>query len=55
LKNTNNIKSQVFNNKYINFDENGDRADIRQKILLTPTTTGKTLEFKPIDKHQCSL
>jgi eukaryotic-like serine/threonine-protein kinase len=55
LKNTNNIKSQVFNNKYINFDENGDRADIRQKILLTPTTTGKTIEFKPIDKHQCSL
>ncbi len=55
LKNASNVKSQVFNNKYINFDENGDRADIRQKILLTPTAIGKTIEFKPIDKNQCSL
>jgi eukaryotic-like serine/threonine-protein kinase len=55
LKNGSNIKSQVFNNKYINFDENGDRADIRQKILLTPTDNDKKIEFKPIDKNQCSL
>jgi eukaryotic-like serine/threonine-protein kinase len=50
-----NVKSQVFNNKDINFDRNGDRADIRQKILLTPTGEDKKLEFKPIDKNQCSL
>jgi eukaryotic-like serine/threonine-protein kinase len=55
LKNVNHVKSNVFNNKYIKFDLNGDRADIIQKILLTPTASGKKLEFKPIDKIQCSL
>jgi serine/threonine protein kinase/ABC-type branched-subunit amino acid transport system substrate-binding protein len=55
LKNVSNVKSEVFNNKYISFDPNGDRADIRQKILLTPTASGKKLDFKPIDKLQCSL
>jgi eukaryotic-like serine/threonine-protein kinase len=55
LKNSNHIKSHVFNNKYINFDGNGDRADIRQKILITPTANNKKLEFKPIDKNQCML
>jgi eukaryotic-like serine/threonine-protein kinase len=55
LKNVSNIKSQVFNNKDISFDNNGDRADIQQKILLTPTAKDKKLEFKPIDKNQCSL
>lgn len=55
LKNVNHVKSNVFNNKYIKFDLNGDRADIIQKILLTPTASGKKLEFKPIDKLQCSL
>jgi eukaryotic-like serine/threonine-protein kinase len=55
LKNINHVKSNVFNNKYIKFDLNGDRADIFQKILLTPTASGKKLEFKPIDKIQCSL
>jgi serine/threonine protein kinase len=55
LKNMSNIKSQVFNNKDISFDDNGDRADIQQKILLTPTANDKKLEFKPIDKNQCSL
>lgn len=53
--NVNNVKSNVFNNKYIAFDGNGDRADIRQKILLTPTANDKKLEFKPLDKKQCSL
>jgi eukaryotic-like serine/threonine-protein kinase len=55
LKNVSHIKSQVFNNKDISFDNNGDRADIQQKILLTPTAKDKKLEFKPIDKNQCSL
>lgn len=55
LINVNNVKSNVFNNKYITFDGNGDRADIRQKILLTPTANDKKLEFKPLDKKQCSL
>ncbi len=55
LRNANNVKSHVFNNKYISFDGNGDRADIRQKILLTPTANDKKLDFKPIDKNQCSL
>lgn len=55
LKNVSHIKSQVFNNKDISFDSNGDRADIQQKILLTPTAKDKKLEFKPIDKNQCSL
>jgi eukaryotic-like serine/threonine-protein kinase len=55
LKNVSNIKSQVFNNKDISFDNNGDRADIQQKILLTPTANDKKLGFKPIDKNQCSL
>jgi eukaryotic-like serine/threonine-protein kinase len=55
LINVSNVKSQVFNNKDINFDRNGDRSDIRQKILLTPTGDDKKLEFKPIDKNQCSL
>ena len=55
LINLSNVKSHVFNNKDINFDRNGDRSDIRQKILLTPTGEDKKLEFKPIDKNQCSL
>jgi eukaryotic-like serine/threonine-protein kinase len=55
LQNVSHIKSHVFNNKYINFDVNGDRSDIRQKILVTPTASDKKLEFKPIDKTQCSL
>jgi serine/threonine protein kinase/ABC-type branched-subunit amino acid transport system substrate-binding protein len=55
LINVNNVKSQVFNNKDINFDRNGDRSDIRQKILLTPTGDDQKLEFKPINKNQCSL
>jgi eukaryotic-like serine/threonine-protein kinase len=55
LKNGSHVKSNVFNNKYINFDGNGDRADIRQKILLTATINNKKLEFKPIDKTQCLL
>ena len=55
LVNISNVKSHVFNNKDINFDRNGDRSDIRQKILLTPTGEDKKLEFKPIDKNQCSL
>jgi eukaryotic-like serine/threonine-protein kinase len=55
LNNVSNVKSAVFNNKYISFDANGDRSDIRQKILLTPTGSDKKLEFKPIDKIQCSL
>ncbi len=55
LRNISNIKSQVFNNKDISFDNNGDRADIHQKILLTPTANDKKLPFKPIDKNQCSL
>jgi ABC-type branched-subunit amino acid transport system substrate-binding protein len=55
LKNVTNVKSHVFNNKDISFDSNGDRTDINQKILLTPTANGQKLEFKPIDKNQCSL
>jgi ABC-type branched-subunit amino acid transport system substrate-binding protein len=55
LNNVSNVKSNVFNNKDISFDDKGDRADIQQKILLTPTTSDKKLEFKPIDKNQCSL
>jgi eukaryotic-like serine/threonine-protein kinase len=55
LINVSNVKSHVFNNKDINFDRNGDRSDIRQKIILTPTGDDKKLEFKPIDKNQCSL
>jgi eukaryotic-like serine/threonine-protein kinase len=50
-----NIKSQVFNNKDISFDGNGDRADIHQKISITPVMNGNKLNFKPIDKNQCSL
>jgi eukaryotic-like serine/threonine-protein kinase len=55
LSNISNVKSHVFNNKDVSFDRNGDRADIQQKILLTPTASGKKIEFKPIDKNQCSL
>jgi serine/threonine protein kinase len=55
LSNISNVKSHVFNNKDINFDRNGDRSDIRQKILLTPTGEARKLEFKPLDKNQCSL
>jgi eukaryotic-like serine/threonine-protein kinase len=55
LTHVSNVKSHVFNNKDISFDDYGDRSDIHQKILLTPTANGKKLEFKPIDKNQCSL
>jgi ABC-type branched-subunit amino acid transport system substrate-binding protein len=55
LSNISNVKSHVFNNKDVNFDDRGDRADINQKILITPTITGSKVEFKPIDKDQCSL
>jgi hypothetical protein len=55
LKDVNNVKSDVFNNKNISFDENGNRADIQQKILLTPSSIGKPLKFEPIDSKQCSF
>jgi serine/threonine protein kinase/ABC-type branched-subunit amino acid transport system substrate-binding protein len=55
LKNISNVRSQVFNNKYISFDDDGNRTDIQQKILLTPTVNNKKSTFKPIDKNQCSL
>jgi eukaryotic-like serine/threonine-protein kinase len=55
LNNISNVKSHVFNNKDINFDDNGDRTDIHQKISVSPTINGGKLEFKPIDKNQCSL
>jgi serine/threonine protein kinase len=46
-----NIKSDVYNNKNISFDANGDRADIVQRILLTPDANGD--KFEEADDKQC--
>jgi eukaryotic-like serine/threonine-protein kinase len=46
-----NIKSDVFNNKNISFDPNGDRTDITQRIVLTPDATGT--KFEKADDKQC--
>jgi eukaryotic-like serine/threonine-protein kinase len=46
-----NIKSDVFNNKNISFQPNGDRADITQRILLTPNANGN--KFEMADDKQC--
>jgi serine/threonine protein kinase/ABC-type branched-subunit amino acid transport system substrate-binding protein len=48
--------SDAYNNRYIGFNQNGDRTYIEHKILLTPTATQKRrgIAFKPLP-NQCKL